>query len=62
MVFPDNLDDILRIVQSNGGLTHTDAEAKSAITDAKQCVVDLPDSASREAMLDLAEFCQARTV
>jgi octaprenyl-diphosphate synthase len=52
----ERLDDILTIIKDTGGLKYSKSCASEHSKQAKQCLVNLPDSKEKQAMLQLAEF------
>ncbi len=57
----ENFNTILAIIESTGAIGYTAAAAKMQAQNAITCLADLPDSAYKQALCDLAQFVVDRT-
>jgi octaprenyl-diphosphate synthase len=57
----DAFPEVLAAVRSSGALTHTRQCATQAANQAKLAIANLPESAYRQSLLDLADFAVSRT-
>jgi octaprenyl-diphosphate synthase len=57
----DQIDDIIRIVEATGSLNYTRDAAYRAIETAKGALSEIPASAYRNALEEIADYCIART-
>lgn len=56
----ENLETIIRIINATGGIDYTLETARDYASKAKDCLVQLPDSPYKQALIQLADFAVSR--